>query len=70
MVSLREPGDPFNERLAGIPYLHSTRIWYSFDGRILTKIVGMGIEGSNDMFRETTTYEYDPKDLKIEAPMK
>ena len=50
-------------------YVITTRSWFSAEGKILKKIVATAIEDNPDMARETTTYEYDPKDLKIEAPV-
>ena len=49
--------------------IRTTRIWYSLDGKILKKLEEIMVEGRKQMSRETTTYEYDPKDLKIEAPV-
>ncbi|HMT09295.1 MAG TPA: hypothetical protein PKA82_14930 [Pyrinomonadaceae bacterium] len=46
------------------------RSWYSADGKLLKKVVERTIEGYEELLRETTTYEYDPKDLEIEAPIK
>ena len=48
--------------------IRTTRAWYSADGKILKKTEESTMEGREDVLRETTTYEYDPKDLKIEAP--
>ncbi len=49
--------------------IKTTRIWYSLDGKILKKLEEIMVKGGNQMSRETTTYEHDPKDLKIEAPV-
>ena len=49
--------------------IRTTRLWYSLDGKILKKLEEIMAEGRKQMSRETTTYEYDPKDLKIEAPV-
>ena len=52
-----------------VRYVRTTRVWYSADGKILKKTEETAIEGREEMLREVTTYEYDPKDLKIEAPV-
>ena len=52
-----------------VRYVRTTRVWYSAEGKILKKTEETAIEGREEMVRETTTYEYDPKDLKIEAPV-
>lgn len=52
-----------------VRYIRTTRIWYAADGKLLKKLEETAIEGREEMLRETTTYEYDPKDLKIEAPV-
>ena len=49
-------------------YVRTTRVWYSADGKILRKVEETSIEGREKIIRGTTTYEYNPKDLKIEAP--
>lgn len=43
-------------------------VWYSADRKILKKTEETAIESREEMLHETTTYQYDPKDLKIEAP--
>ncbi|HMT07067.1 MAG TPA: hypothetical protein PKA82_03615 [Pyrinomonadaceae bacterium] len=48
--------------------IRTTRSWYS-EGKLLKIVEDYSVEGYEDMLRETTTYEYDPKDLKIEAPV-
>ena len=44
--------------------------WYDESGRILRKVEVNGIDGSKGTWVETFEYVYDPKDLKIEAPIK
>ena len=47
----------------------TARVWYSAKGEIHKKTEETAIEGREEILRETVTYEYDPKDLKIEAPV-
>ena len=61
---------PLSGLIAYVRYVRTTRVWYSAEGKILTKTEETAIEGREEMVRETTTYEYDPKDLRIEAPVK
>ena len=53
-----------------VRYVRTTRTWYSLEGKLLKIIEDTTIEGKEALSRQTTTYEYDPKDLKIEAPIK
>jgi len=68
-ISVRTANKLSQTDLVVVRYIRTTRIWYSLDGKILQKIEETRVEGSKEMLRETTTYEYDPKDLKIEAPV-
>lgn len=68
LVSVRKANKYSQTDLVDVKYVTTVRIWYSTDGKILKKIEEKVIEGREEMLRETTTYEYDPKDLKIEAP--
>lgn len=46
-------------------------IWYDSQGLVLRSEMVKGLlEPRVEEFREVVTYEYDPKDLKIEAPIK
>jgi len=53
-----------------VRYIRTTRVWYSAEGKILLKTEETMMEGREETLYETTTFEYDPKDLKIEAPIK
>lgn len=52
-----------------VRYNKRVRTWYSTDGRLLQKIEENSIEGREELSRETTVIEYDPK-IRIEAPIK
>lgn len=69
-ISIRTANKASQNDLVTVRYVRTTRSWYSLDGKILKKIEENTIDGHEDMLRETTTYEYNPKDLKIEAPIK
>lgn len=51
-------------------YIRTIRAWYSVSGRILRRTEENSVESREGMTLEVTTYEYNPKDLKIEAPIK
>lgn len=70
IISERYYDKNVNGHEVAVKIVRTTRVWYSTDGKLLKKIEETFAEGSNDMDRETTTYEYDPQDLKIEAPIK
>lgn len=53
-----------------VKHIRTERSWFTLDGKLLKKLDEATIEGREEVIRETTTYEYDPKDLKIEAPVK
>ena len=67
-VTIRTSNKSSKKDAVVVRYVITTRSWFSTDGKILKKIEETTVEGRVEMVRETTTYEYDPKDLKIEAP--
>lgn len=68
LVAIRTANKYSQNGYAVVKYVRTTRTWYSIDGKLLKKIEETMIEGQEEMLRETTTYKYDPKDLKVEAP--
>ena len=52
-----------------VTYVRNTNYWFSIDGVLLKKIEETMIEGRQEMSRESTEIEYDPK-ITIEAPIK
>lgn len=51
-------------------YVRLSKYWFLPDGRLAKKLEEETVEGFDALSRETTTIEYDPKGLKIEAPIK
>jgi hypothetical protein len=56
--------------LVEVHFIRKTIDWFLPDGKLLKKQVENELFGRAELSRETTTYEYEPKDLKIEAPIK
>lgn len=50
------------------PYQVKYTSWISSNGMVLKRVMETD-RGQTAVWRETITYEYDPKDLKIEAPI-
>lgn len=69
-ISIRAANKASQTDFVTVRYVRTTRSWYSLDGKLLKKIEETALEGREELLRETTTYEYDPKDLKIKAPIK
>lgn len=69
-ISTRTANKTSNNEVVVVRYVITTRAWYSLDGKLLKRIEETTIEGKEETLRRTTVYEYDPKDLKIEAPIK
>lgn len=67
-VSVRTSNKFSQTNYVVVKYIRTTRILYSTDGKLLKKIEETMIEGREEMSRETTTYEWDPVDLRITAP--
>lgn len=53
-----------------VTYLEKTRYWITEDNFLLKKKIENTIAGSEGLLLENWIYEYNPKDLKIEAPIK
>lgn len=69
LISIRTANKYYSQtEFRTVRYIRTTRIWYS-DGKILKKSEETTVEGREEMLIEVTTYEYDPKDLTIEAPI-
>ena len=67
-VSIRTANKYSQNNLIVVRYVRTTRSWYALDGKILKKTEETIIEGREEMLRETTTFEHDPKNLRVEAP--
>ncbi len=53
-----------------VHFVRKTVEWFLPDGKLLKKQVENEFFGRRELSREISTYAYDPKDLKIEAPIK
>ena len=51
-----------------VHFIRTTTFWFTSDAKLMRKVEENEIEGRPELSRETATYEYEPKDLKIEAP--
>ncbi len=53
-----------------VHYIEKTKYWIDQDGSILKKAIESEVVGSKSLIRDVWIYDYNPKDLKIEAPIK
>lgn len=63
--TMRKPGKP-----DAVVEVRKTIAWFLADGKLIKKQIETEIQNRNELSKETTVYEYEPKDLKIVAPIK
>jgi len=69
-VEVRKSNKSSKTDFPTIGYVCTMQLWFLLDGKILKKMEDCVLEGRKDRLLWTTTCEYDPKGLKIEAPIK
>lgn len=69
-IEIRKSNKSSKTDFPTIGYVCTMQLWFLLDGKILKKMEDCALEGRKDRLLWTTVYEYDPKDLKIEAPIK